>query len=146
MKRARLARCFFYERLNNVPVRLASITHDDNAFRTNTTEFPAHLTPELARELDKHSREFLASRGIAHEPASWCYPADLFGGLHLPGLTADKVNFAELHRLAVDKGASLSAAAPRLGTKVDQQQRISVRAKAVAAGVGRQTGHRRSRS
>jgi hypothetical protein len=63
--RARTARCFLYERLSNVPVRLAPITGDNNAFRTKVADFPAHLTPELAQELDKHHREFLASHGIA---------------------------------------------------------------------------------
>lgn len=65
MIRPRIARCFLYERLSNVPVRLAPITRGDNAFGAKVADFPAHLTPELAQELDKHSREFLASHGIA---------------------------------------------------------------------------------
>jgi hypothetical protein len=117
--RAKIARCFLFERVSSLPARVAPSAHDDGAFRTKVADFPAHLTPELAHALDEHAREFLAGHGIDREPTVWHPPAELFDGLDLPGPKPDTVNLTELHRMLADEGAKLGAAAACLGADLD---------------------------
>lgn len=43
--RARIARCFLFERLSGLPAATAPGALDDSAFRTKTADFPRYLTP-----------------------------------------------------------------------------------------------------
>lgn len=117
--RARIARCFIFERLSGLPARDAPAGIDDNAFRTKVADFPAYLTPELARALDDHAREFLANHGIDREAVLWRPPIGMFDGLDLPGPAPDAVDPTELHRIMAGDGATLGAAATLVGTSLD---------------------------
>ncbi|PEG33267.1 hypothetical protein CQY20_31740 [Mycolicibacterium agri] len=117
--RAKIARCFLFERLTGLPASASPFAVDDNAFRTKVADFPQHLTPELGRALDAHTREFLANQGIDSEPAMWYPPTDLLDGLDLPGPNPDAVDVTDMHSLTTVAGNTLGATAIRLGTSLD---------------------------
>lgn len=117
--RAKIARCFLFERLSGLPADDAPSALDDNAFRAKVADFPQHLTPELAKALDGYVHEFLAEQGIDREPATWAPPAGVLDGLALPGADPDAVDVAELHNLMGIGGMTLGAAAARLHTSLD---------------------------
>jgi hypothetical protein len=119
--RARIARCFLFERLSGMPASSAPWALDDNAFRTLVADFPRHLTPELARALDEHAHDFLflADHGIDGEPTAWRPPARVLEGLRLPGDDPDAVDLTYLHHVIATDGKKLGIAATRLGTSLD---------------------------
>lgn len=117
--RARIARCFLFERLSGQPASASPWALDDSAFRTKTADFPGHLTPELAQALDEHAYEFLADQGIDDEPVVWHPPNGLLDGLDLPGTDPDTLDPADLHRVMAVDGIKLGAAAHRLSTSLD---------------------------
>lgn len=85
--RARIARCFLFERLSGQPATASPSALDDSAFRTKTADFSRHLTPELAQALNEHADEFLADQGIDGEPVTWQPPKGVLDGLDLPDPT-----------------------------------------------------------
>jgi hypothetical protein len=117
--RARIARCFLFERLSGLPAEDAPFALADTAFRGKVADFPQHLTPELVTALKEHAHLFLADEGIGSEPATWTPPAGLLDGLDLPGSDPDAVDLAELHSLIGVDGTKLSTAATRLHTSLD---------------------------
>jgi len=117
--RARVARCFLFERLSGLPGPTAPWAPDDSAFRTKTADFPRYLTPELAQALNTHAEEFLAERGIEDEPGTWQPPGEVLDGLELPGPDPAAVEIPELHRvIGIDK-IKLGAATTPLNTSLD---------------------------
>jgi hypothetical protein len=116
--RARIARCFLFERLSGRPPSTSPWARDDSAFRTKTADFPGHLTPELAQSLNEHAHEFLASQGI-DEPVVWHPPKDILDEFDLPGPDPAVVDIARLHHFIAADGVKLGAAAQRLNTSLD---------------------------
>lgn len=117
--RARIARRFLFERLSGQSASTAPWGPEDSVLRTKTADFPGHLTPELAHALHRHAQEFLASQGIDDEPVTWQPPSGVLDGLDLPETDPAAVNITELHRLMMDGGITLGAAATRLNTSLD---------------------------
>ena len=117
--RARIARCFLFERLSGLPAATAPGALDDSAFRTKTADFPRYLTPALAHALQDHAEEFLAERGIKGEPATWQPTSRFLEELKLPGPDPAAVAMPELHRLIGMNNLKLGAAAARLNTTLD---------------------------
>ena len=117
--RARIARCFLFERLSGMPASSAPWAVGDNAFRTLVADFPRHLTPELARALDSSAHDFLAGHDIDGEPTVWRPPAGVLDGLWLPGGDPDVVDLTELHHVIAADGKKLGIAATCLGTSLD---------------------------
>ncbi|MDD4868277.1 MAG: hypothetical protein PHQ28_14530, partial [Mycobacterium sp.] len=117
--RARIARCFLFERLSGQPTSTSPSALDDSAFRTKTADFPRHLTPELTQALNEHAQEFLADQGIDDEAVAWHPPNGVLDGLDLPGPDPAAVDIADLHRVMAVDGIKLGAAAHRLNTSLD---------------------------
>lgn len=117
--RARIARCFLFERLSGQPGSTSPSALDDSAFRTKTADFSRHMTPELAQALNEHADEFLADQGIDDEPMTWQPPKRVLDGLDLPGPDPAVVDIADLHRVMAVDGIKLGAAAHRLNTSLD---------------------------
>ncbi|MDQ1245715.1 MAG: hypothetical protein QG597_82 [Actinomycetota bacterium] len=117
--RARIARCFLFERLSGQPASASPWALDDSAFRTKTADFPRHLTPELAHALNEHAQAFLADQGIDDEPVTWQPPAGVLDGLDLPGTDPAAVDVAELHRVMAGAGITFGTAAARFHTSLD---------------------------
>lgn len=102
--RARIARCFLFERLSGQPASTSPWALDNSAFRTKTADFPRHLTPELAQALNEHAHEFLADQGIDDEPVTWQPPKGVLHGLDLPGPDPATVDIAGLHHVMAAEG------------------------------------------
>jgi hypothetical protein len=117
--RARIARCFLFERLSGQPASTSPSALDDSAFRMKVADFSRHLTPELAQSLDEHAREFLADQGIDGEPVAWHPPKGVLDGLDLPGPDPAAVDIAGLHRVVAVDGVRLGTTAHRLNTSLD---------------------------
>lgn len=117
--RARIARCFLFERLSGHPASTSPWALDDSAFRTTTADFPRYLTPELAHALNEHAHDFLADHGIDAEPVTWHPPNGVLDGLELPGSDPAAVDIADLCRVMAVDGIKLGAAAHRLNTSLD---------------------------
>lgn len=117
--RARIARCFIFERLSGYPASASLWALDDSAFRTKIADFPRHLTPDLVQALDEHAHAFLADQGIADEPAIWHPPSGVLDGLDLPGPDPAAVDIAGLHRSVAPNGIKLGTAAQRSNTCLD---------------------------
>jgi hypothetical protein len=117
--RGRIARCFLFERLSGLPSGNAPFAFNHNEFRGKVVDFPRYLTPELARALDEHAREFLAVHGIGREPPTWHPPTDLLDGLCLPGSNPDAVDLTELHRIMAVERVNVGAAAAHMGTDLE---------------------------
>ena len=116
--RARIARCFLFERLSGQPTRTSPWGLNDSALRNKTADFPRHLTPELAQALNEHAREFLTEQGI-DEPLVWHPPKGVLDGRDLPGADPAAVDIADLHRVMTVDGIKLGTAAQRLNTSLD---------------------------
>ena len=116
--RARIARCFLFERLSGQPTRTSPWGLNDSALRNKTADFPRHLTPELAQALNEHAREFLTEQGI-DEPLVWHPPKGVLDGRDLPGPDPATVDIADLHRVMTVDGIKLGTAAQRLNTSLD---------------------------
>jgi TniQ/Bacterial regulatory helix-turn-helix protein, lysR family len=120
--RARIARCVMFERLSGLPASSGPFAVDDNIFRTKVADFPQYLTPELARALDEHARDFLADQGVGGEPPVWHPPTNLLDGLDLPGPGPDAVDVTELHHVfsgITVRRNKLGVAATLAGTSLD---------------------------
>ncbi|MCI4674056.1 hypothetical protein [Candidatus Mycolicibacterium alkanivorans] len=117
--RARIARCFMFERLSGQPTSTSPWALDDSAFRTKTADFPGHLTPGLAQALNEHAHKFLTEQGIDDEPVTWQPPNRVLDRLDLPGPDPAAVDIADLHRVMEVDGIRLGTAAHRLNTSLD---------------------------
>jgi molybdenum-dependent DNA-binding transcriptional regulator ModE len=83
--RARVVRCYLFERLSGMPADMAPFAHETTHFRRAVADFPGCLTTELASALQMHGSEFLEAHRITDEPPLWQPPATLLHGLRLPG-------------------------------------------------------------
>ncbi len=117
--RARIARCFLFERLSGQPAGASPWAMGDSAFRTKTANFPRHLTAQLAQSLDEHAHAFLADQGINDEPVTWHPPNGVLHGLDLPGSDPHAVDIADLHRVMAVDGIKLGTAARHLSISLD---------------------------
>lgn len=117
--RARIARCYLFERLSGQPASTSPWALDDSAFRTKTADFPRHLTPELAQALNTHAHEFLTNQNIHDEPVTWHPPNTALDGLDLPGPDPATGDIARLHDVMGIDGMTLGTAANRLDTTLD---------------------------
>jgi hypothetical protein len=117
--RARIARCFMFERLSGHPASTSPWALDNSAFRTKTAGFPRHLTSGLAQALNEHVHGFLADQGIDDEPVTWHPPNGVLDGLCLPGPDPAAVDIAGLHRVMAIDGTKLGTVARRLNTSLD---------------------------
>jgi hypothetical protein len=116
--KARVVRCWLYERLSGSPGSRCPSAHDAAEFRFKLADFPRRLTPELVAQLDMAGRRFLDSHGASGEPISWCPPA-LVDDLDLPGGIPASISPSELRRLIRDQQLSIHQAAHRLSTTPD---------------------------
>ena len=122
--RARIARCYLFERLSGRPASAAPFVLDESEFRTKTANFPQHLTPELAAALREHAHDFLARHHIVGEPALWEPATDLLDSLRLPGPDLGTVDVTGLHGWIRDEDHSLGEAANHLGTTLDAVRHV----------------------
>ncbi|WP_162145473.1 hypothetical protein [Mycobacteroides abscessus] len=116
--RARIARCYLFERLSGQPASTSPWALDHGAFRTKTADFPRHLTPELAEALNTHAHDFLTDQHI-DEPVTWQPPNTVLDGLDLPGPDPATVDIARLHLVMGTGGTKLGSAAHCLDTRLD---------------------------
>lgn len=117
--RARIARCFLFERLSGQSANKWSMFPVSSEFRFQVADFPRHLTAELNGALNDHAQEFLAERGISNEPTVWQPPAAVLDGLDLPRGNPDEVKMDDLHRAVTLDGMMLGTAARCLNTSLD---------------------------
>lgn len=118
--RARIARCYMFERISGLPASIAPWAVNDEGFRTQVADFPQYLTPELACELDSNASAFLADRGIETEPLTWQPPTSFLDGLALPGPDPNSISIGELHDAVSAAGKKrLGTAAATLATSLD---------------------------
>ncbi|MCW1959394.1 MAG: TniQ family protein [Mycobacterium sp.] len=118
--RARIARCYMFERISGLPASVAPWAVNDEGFRTQVADFPQYLTPELACELDANARAFLAGCGIETEPLTWQPPTSFLDGLALPGANPKAISIGELHDAVNAAGKKkLGNAAAELATGLD---------------------------
>ena len=110
--RAKIARCFLFERLSGLPADDAPSALADNAFRGKVADFPQHLTPELVAALREACHRVLGRPGhrrrtgdvdAAGRPARRPRP---------PRTDPEEVDVAELHSMMGVGGRS--SARPRL--------------------------------
>jgi len=116
---AKRARCYLFERLSGLPNDASPAVVNDHHFHTRTADFVRHLTPQLARALDDHAREFLTAHGISDEPPAWQPPTHLLHGLSLPGPDPADIDITRLHHLIRDTEHTPGEAAEILGTSPD---------------------------
>ncbi|MEV2226320.1 TniQ family protein [Nocardia vinacea] len=116
---AKRARCYLFERLSGMPNDASPAAVNDNHFHTRTADFVRRLTPQLARALDDHAREFLTTHGIGDEPPSWQPPTHLLHGLSLPGPDPADIDITRLHHLIRDTERTPGEAAEILGATPD---------------------------
>lgn len=117
--RAKVVRCYLFERLSGLPASAAPWGPTNTAFRTKVADFPHHLNPELAAALNEHACAYLGHRDIHGEPAIWDPPTDILRGLVLPGPDIGIVEIADLHRIHTAYVGSMGATAAQLGITLD---------------------------
>jgi hypothetical protein len=122
--RARIARCFLFERLSGLPAITAVFASGNDEFPNKVADFPRHLTPDLDTALQQHCHDFLAGHGINHEPLLWQPPTSLLDGLNLPGPDPEMIEIPRLHRLVRLHDRSLGRIAAQLDTTVDVVRHI----------------------
>jgi AraC-like DNA-binding protein len=114
--RARIVRYHLYQRLSGRPINDFHPAAIQAETITQVNNFPLHLTPDLARALEEHCRDFLCQNGISDEPPFWSPPATVLSGLQLPGPNPDNVDTATMQRLLGDSCWSGSRIAKQLST------------------------------
>ncbi|ORA35982.1 TniQ family protein [Mycobacterium aquaticum] len=117
--RAKIARCFLFERLSGLPASVSPWGNTTAPFRTHVADFPQYLNPELARALDDYAGIFLADNGIGQEPATWYPPTELLCGLELPGSDPEAVDLSDLHRISTVGVGAMGTAAKQLEITLD---------------------------
>jgi hypothetical protein len=117
--KARLHRCWLFERITGSPARSCPHAIDDPRFFAALADLPRTLSPELVAALDDVGRDFLVQHGVADEPLMWIPKLDEPVG---PGSTFAEWTDAhvdEIHRFVSAEGLSLSAVARQTGTTLD---------------------------
>jgi TniQ len=114
--KARVVRCWLYERLSGLPGSRCPCADDAAEFRSKLADFPRRLTPEVLCQLDMSCRRFVDNCGLAAEPITWCPPADIFNDLDLPAIDPSEIEVAKLRDLIRDEQLSVCQAAQKLDT------------------------------
>jgi uncharacterized protein YerC len=117
--RARLVRCYLYERLSGRPADAVESWNVDSELRTKIADYPLEIDTDLAGQLEEHGRDFLASNGIDDEPPCWSPPTDLLEDLQMPGPDPDLVDIPRMRHLLATSDHPLGHAAQRLRTSLD---------------------------
>lgn len=117
--RARLVRCYLYERLSGRPADAVETWHVDSELRTKVADYPLEIDTDLAGQLKEHCRDFLANNGIHDEPPFWSPGTDLFEDLEMPGPNPDRVDIARMRHLLAGSERPLGHTARRLHTTLD---------------------------
>ncbi|MFE2033866.1 TniQ family protein [Streptomyces scopuliridis] len=124
--REQIMRCHLFQRISGSPIEAApghpGTRHSE--FRTDSVYDTALRTPELARALDEHAREFLAEHGIHDEPVTWQPPTSLLNGLALPGPDRDRIDLSLLHRLVRQRKHPVRQAAETLGISIETVRQL----------------------
>ena len=118
--KARLYRCWLYQRLTGSPGRWCAHAVPGSAFASALADLPRSLSPELLHALDAAGGEWLRTRGISDEPLSW-HPTVPDGLITTPATSMDDGDrrMSVMHRLIAIDGLSLSAVASELDTSID---------------------------
>jgi hypothetical protein len=117
--RARLVRCYLYERLSGRPADAVETWLVGSELRTKIADYPLEIDTELAGQLENHCRDFLVQNGIHDEPPFWSPPTDIFEDLRMPGPDPDLVDIARMHHLLATIDRPLGYTARRLRTTLD---------------------------
>lgn len=123
LTRARLHRCWLYERLTGSPAIPLAPGRGDPPFRALLADLPRRLTPELVAALDDVGREFLTRQGMRDEPLIW-YPGRADAGW-VYACRRVEAQIDEVHRL-VRMGSSLGDIARRTGSTIDVVREVLV--------------------
>lgn len=118
--KARLYRCWLYQRLTGSPGRWCSHAVPGFAFASALADLPRSLSPELLNALDAAGGDWLRTRGISDEPLLW-NPTVPDGLVTTPATSMDDDDgrLSVVHRLVAIDGLSLSVVATELGTSID---------------------------
>jgi hypothetical protein len=124
--RARLHRCWLYERLTGSPAVGLAPGRGDPRFRALLADLPRTLSPTLAVELENVGYEFLAQKGVRDEPLTWCpdmtaWSAGLVNDDYARALASIDV----IHRHVADY-ISLGAIAEQTGTTIAMIREVLV--------------------
>ncbi|MET0996444.1 MAG: TniQ family protein [Mycobacterium sp.] len=115
--KARLHRCWLYERVTGSPAITRSPGRGDPPFRAALADLPRTLSPELFAALDDAGHEFLVRHDVRDEPLTWC-PDLTDTGLESAAYRRVETHIDEVHRLVADR-LSLGEIANRTDTTID---------------------------
>ncbi|MFD8706261.1 TniQ family protein [Kitasatospora sp. NPDC059648] len=120
-RREQIVRCWLFQRISGLPAEVAQGfgSGGEAAFRAEAARIAVLQTPQLAGELDRAARDFLAGHGIRDEPVTWQPPTALLDGLDLPGPDPARIDLPRLHRLVRQRKNPVQYAAEALGTTVE---------------------------
>ncbi|MFE3499138.1 TniQ family protein [Kitasatospora sp. NPDC059160] len=120
-RREQIIRCRLFQRVSGLPAEAAPSYPkvDEAPFRAEIARAAALQTPELAEELDRAARDFLAAHGIHDEPVTWQPPIFLLDGLDLPGPDPARIDIPHLHQLIRQRKNPVQYAARALDTSVE---------------------------
>lgn len=99
--RARVARCFLYERLSGMHADTAAFAASTTHFRRATTDFAGHMTKDLAGALYEYAGDFLEGQNVHGEPATWQPEENLLKDMQLPGFDPASGGTASLGHITV---------------------------------------------
>lgn len=122
--RARLHRCWLYERLTGSPAITRSPGRGDPPFRAILADLPRALSSELIAALDDAGHDFLARHGVRDEPLTWC-PDLADAGLESAAYRRVEAHIDEVHRL-VGAGWPLSGIAKQTDATIDVIREVLV--------------------
>jgi hypothetical protein len=115
--RARLHRCWLYERLTGSPAITRVPGRGDPSFRAPLADLPRTMSPELMAALDDVGHDFLVRQGVGDEPLTWC-PDLTDTGVESAAYQRVEAHVDEVHRLVADE-LSLGKIAGRTDTTID---------------------------
>ncbi|WP_237539841.1 MULTISPECIES: LysR family transcriptional regulator [unclassified Streptomyces] len=120
-RREQIIRCRLFQRISGLPTEDAPGYRkvDEAPFKAEAARAAVLQTPELAGELDRVARDFLAAHDIDDEPVIWQPPTSLLDGLDLPGPDLARIDIPHLHRLVRPRKNPVQYAAEALGTTVE---------------------------
>jgi TniQ len=117
--KARLHRCWLYERITGSPARSGPHAIDDPRFFAALADLPRTLSPELVTALEDVGRDYLLRHGIGDEPLMWFPERDVTIGSGASGFELAAAHVDEIHHLVAAEGLSLGAIARRTGTTLE---------------------------
>ncbi|MGA5701852.1 LysR family transcriptional regulator [Peterkaempfera bronchialis] len=120
-RREKIVRCWLFQRISGLPAGTAQGfgSGGEAPFRAEAARVAIFKTPELAAELDRAARDFLADRGIHDEPVTWQPPTALLDELDLPGPDPARIDVPHLHSIVRQRKNPVQYAAEVLGATVE---------------------------